>query len=288
MAKEFLVAGGINLDIKGFPESALARGDSVPGQISLSPGGVAANIAFDLAALGAKNELLGVIGQDSFGDHLLHRIQAAGIKSDRILRSSSHRTGTYLEILDRGEAVCAVSDMEICRQLQASACTTWPEAVDHADMLIIDSNLPTAILDLLTHRALSRRIPIAADPVSASKAEILRPLLDRIEWIFPNEIEWEVLNSRSPGVPDSLGCCITRGEKGVQLLLPGRREAAQTIAVSPESQADAAGAGDAFAAGFCFALSRGKSPFASVEVGCRCAAAVLRTKRSSLTQGDIS
>ena len=48
------VIGAANIDIGGFPAAALAGGDSNPGRVTLSAGGVGRNIACALARLGAQ------------------------------------------------------------------------------------------------------------------------------------------------------------------------------------------------------------------------------------------
>ena len=46
------VIGSANMDIGGYPEGPLAAGDSNPGRVRLSVGGVGCNIARNLALLG--------------------------------------------------------------------------------------------------------------------------------------------------------------------------------------------------------------------------------------------
>ena len=50
------VVGGANMDIGGFPSAALVPGDSNPGQVRMSVGGVGRNIAENAARLGLEVE----------------------------------------------------------------------------------------------------------------------------------------------------------------------------------------------------------------------------------------
>ena len=62
-----LVIGAANLDIKGIPEEPLLAGTSIPGQIRTSLGGVARNIAENLARLDVDTVLLTAVGDDPTG-----------------------------------------------------------------------------------------------------------------------------------------------------------------------------------------------------------------------------
>ena len=52
------VVGGVNIDIGGRSDAPLVAGDSNPGRIRSSLGGVGRNIAHNLALLGAKVKLI--------------------------------------------------------------------------------------------------------------------------------------------------------------------------------------------------------------------------------------
>ena len=58
------VVGGVNIDIGGRSDAPLVAGDSNPGRIRSSLGGVGRNIAHNLALLGAKVKLITALGAD--------------------------------------------------------------------------------------------------------------------------------------------------------------------------------------------------------------------------------
>jgi len=62
--------GGINMDVAVHAHGALRTGDSNPGRVQCSPGGVARNVAENLLRLGLDARLLGVLGDDVFGQAL--------------------------------------------------------------------------------------------------------------------------------------------------------------------------------------------------------------------------
>ncbi|MGY8794759.1 MAG: PfkB family carbohydrate kinase, partial [Woeseiales bacterium] len=81
-----VVVGGANMDICGAPSSNLRLQDSNPGKVTSSPGGVARNIAENLARLGIDCRLIAAIGTDHHGDLLVKQGEAAGIDMRYVLR----------------------------------------------------------------------------------------------------------------------------------------------------------------------------------------------------------
>ena len=65
------VIGGANMDVKAKAFAPLMPAVSNPGQLELRPGGVARNIAENLARLGVPVSLLSRIGRDALGDAVL-------------------------------------------------------------------------------------------------------------------------------------------------------------------------------------------------------------------------
>ena len=72
-----VVVGGANMDICASPANALTMHDSNPGSVVTSPGGVARNIAENLARLGVDARLIAAVGADYHGDLLLQQGRAA-------------------------------------------------------------------------------------------------------------------------------------------------------------------------------------------------------------------
>ncbi len=78
-----LVIGAASLDIKGRPSTRPVRGSSTPGLIRTSLGGVARNIAENLARLDVETILLTAVGDDDSGAHILGQPLVAALTSAR-------------------------------------------------------------------------------------------------------------------------------------------------------------------------------------------------------------
>ncbi len=106
-----VVVGGANIDIKARSSASAIAQTSNPGHTSTTPGGVARNIAENLARLGTTTQLVAALGRDVHGERLLAETREAGVLLDYVHRSA-HPTGSYTAVLDAdGELLLAVADM---------------------------------------------------------------------------------------------------------------------------------------------------------------------------------
>jgi pseudouridine kinase len=75
------------MDIKAKTLAAHILATSNPAEIVTKPGGVARNIAHNLARLGADTTLLTVLGNDANAEHIIKATKAAGVNTSHILRA---------------------------------------------------------------------------------------------------------------------------------------------------------------------------------------------------------
>ena len=172
------VVGGANMDIGGFPSAALVPGDSNPGQVRMSVGGVGRNIAENAARMGLEVELITALGADANGRAILEDCAAKGIGMRCCRIEESERTSVYLFIDDaKGDMNCAVNDMQIQRLLTPEWIAPHLGLLNAMDAVCIDANLPEETIAYLSEKLTA---PLFADAVSAAKVQRLRPALSRM------------------------------------------------------------------------------------------------------------
>ena len=136
------VLGGINMDVSVHAHHALLAADSNPGQVQCSPGGVARNLAENLVRLGQDVRLLGVLGDDVFGQALRQSGAAMGLDMRACLTLPSQRSATYV-CLHRadGDMDVAVNDMDIMDALTPAHLQPQTALLRSPAVLVADCNL---------------------------------------------------------------------------------------------------------------------------------------------------
>ena len=187
-----VVVGGVNVDIGGRSFKPLVDGDSNPGRVSISLGGVGRNIAHNLALMGTDVRLLTAFGDDAHGQRIAASCAQLGIDASHALRLSDASTSTYLYIADdRGEMSVALSDMEVCSRITPAYLAANLSTLQNAQVIVADTNIPQ---ESLVYLAENCRCPLFCDPVSTVKAKKLLPILDKIHTLKPNRLEAELLS----------------------------------------------------------------------------------------------
>ena len=258
------VVGAINMDLTGTPFSTLRPGDSNPGQIRLTPGGVGRNIAENLVRLGLDVTLLTAFGRDPFGAALRDHCRETGIDLSLALTLPGCGTSAYLCVTEPdGDLHTAVSDMSIYDRLLPDQFAFALPHLKGWDLVVLDANLPAETLAWLAGELTA---PLAADPVSVAKAPRLKAVLPRLTLLKPNVPEAEVLTGMTIRTESDLHQAADRllaaGVKQVFLSLGGDgvlacdAESHLRLPCFPGPIRNTTGCGDAFLAAVCLAWLR--------------------------------
>jgi len=189
-----LVIGSAGLDLVGRAEIKLKLGTSNPGKLRVSMGGVARNVAENLARLGTDVILITAVGADEQGSQLLEQTAAAGVNIEHCLVVQDQTTGTYLAILNPdGNLHLGMDDMRLTASIHPEYLRERRELFKQASAVFIDANLPENTLRTAVSIAHRSRVPLAADTTSVNLAPVLAPYLDRLWLITANEAEAEAL-----------------------------------------------------------------------------------------------
>ena len=251
------VIGAVNMDLSGTPSAPLRAGDSNPGRITLTPGGVGRNIAENLRLLGRKVSLVTIMGEDTYADVIREHCLNAGIDLQYSFTDPLGRTSAYLCVNEEnGDLNVAVSDMTICDELTPAKLEPLLPVLNHGSMVVADANLPEETLKWIAEKV---TVPIAADPVSVSKAPRLKPLLPRLTLIKPNVPETEILTGMTiqgdMNLSRAADALHRLGVRRVYISLGGRgvwaddvREGGTLLPCAAGTIVNTTGCGDAFVA----------------------------------------
>lgn len=189
------VVGAVNIDIGGTPDTAFLKGDSNPGRVSVTLGGVGRNIAENLVRLGHRVLMITALGEDAHARQVQESCRETGIDISHSLSVPRGRTSTYLCLNDeQGEILGAVSDMTIYDALTPEFLRSKLDVLNRAALVVMDANLRD---DAVAFLARNVKAPLFADPVSVKKAGRLKGALGRLVAMKPNRPEASLLT----GIP---------------------------------------------------------------------------------------
>jgi len=238
--------------------------------------GGAANVAYNVASLGGRVDLIGVIGDDSNGKTLTHKFQGAQINIAGICIDPSRPTSTKTRVIARHQQIVRI-DRESKRAIDASLrhqlLKVATERIPQADAIIFEDYDKGVVSVELIQDVLSQarhyHKPVVVDPKvenfwnykgvtcitpnhKEAGAALSRAITDEASLLWVGE---EILDRLALE-----GLLITRGESGMSLF---RRERDNRLRVdhipvlSPREVFDVTGAGDTVVAVFTLALAAG-------------------------------
>ena len=275
------VIGGANFDISAKYSNAVTTAeDSNHGQIFTSPGGVARNIAENLARLGSAVRLITGLGDDGFSVPIRASLDLPHLDISACYAPANTPSDSYLSLYDMtGELISAVNQMQLVNKLTPSYLQLFETQITGAALIIADCNLPPDTLYWLAD--LPDRPTLFFDGVSIEKIARLEPCLDRVDGLKCNRLEAAaLLKCHVQATPDQLVAglhqrgvhtvLLSLGSEGVQLGRAGQQTHFPLLA-PPQTIASVAGAGDALLAGFLHSHYHGTTDEVAMHFGLRAA-----------------
>ena len=284
-----LVLGAAGMDVVGRLESDLKPAASNPARIRRSYGGVARNVAENLARLGQPVRLITVVGEDANGNEILEHTARAGVDISAVLRSKTYPTGYYMGVVDKnGRLQYAVDDMRLLEEITPNYLKEHEELFKSASMVFVDANLPTKTLRTASSLAKRAKIPICADTASFTLAERLVKFLPNYYLVTANSREAGILTGLSFESVDrnaAMEAARSLVNQGVRIALVTLAEYGVVYATSETTGhisairtriSDPTGAGDAMTAAVLFALLNDIDLDDAIRLGVSAASLTLR------------
>ncbi|MFT7650135.1 MAG: pseudouridine kinase [Candidatus Poriferisodalaceae bacterium] len=252
------VVGGANVDIEGRVPGPLLHGDSNPGTVIRSPGGVGRNIAENLARLDVPTRLITALGRDDSGTWLHDLTAASGVDVAESVWSEFALTATYLSVIDgSGEMAVAVNDMAVMDSLDVAALYARRDTLGNAAAVVVDCNLTSESIGYIASTLTTG--PLFVDPVSVAKAGRVAPHLASVHTLKPNRAEATLLSgveiSGKRSLETAAKALLDAGVRHVVISLAAEgvffanAETSGTLTPPIQDVASVTGAGDALMAG---------------------------------------
>lgn len=244
----------------------------------VSAGGSVANSMKAFASLGGKACFVGKIGMDKYGTFFTESLKNYNIYPGLFIDKENATGCSVVLVHEDGEK-------SICAKLRASKIIPFNsvnmELVAESRMLFmegywLDNNLLTVkkIINAARQNLIRIAFTLSDPQIVVQQFDFFAKYMKHIDILLGNEKEFE-----------ALGECVlppvavkTLGADGVDVRFQGKWQHFQPLKV--ENIVNTTGAGDAFAGGFLYAVSRGMPIEKAVETGQLCAADVLQQSGS--------
>ena len=286
-----VVIGAAAMDTKGRAHSALSPATSCGGDIRISVGGSARNVAENLGRLGVPTTMLTAVGEDESGRRILNQARDSGIDVDHVMTTDEYHTAAYMSIYDEeGGPVYSIHDMDILSLITPKYLYLNRRVMDAAAMIVVDANLSPRTLRSLVAFARKRGIRVCADPTTTGLAPRLKPHLTDLYMVTANAAEAEVLTGvpatnkakalRAAKALVSMGvkvAIVTLAEKG---LCYAAGQSSGTLPALPCDIVDLTGAGDALTSATIFGLLNDMDVDDAVRLGLAGAAITIQCQET--------
>jgi adenosine kinase len=234
-------------------------------------GGTAPNIAYNLALLGERPEVVGTVGQD-FADYRSwlqrHRVDTSGVHVSEL-----RHTARFVCTTDTDHAQIASFYAGAMREARDIELEPVAVRMGGVDMVVISANDPEAMLRH-TEECRTRGYPFLADPgqqIAWMDGAGIRQLIDGATYLFTNEYEAALAEQKTgwsaEEILDRVGTrVVTLGAKGARI--DRKDEPTLHIECTPEERkVDPTGVGDAFRGGLMKGFAMGLPADEAARIG---------------------
>lgn len=267
-----VVIGSMTTDFVVNTERPPQMGETIEGeQFETFFGGKGANQAVVAARLGAEVSMIGAVGDDAFGEKILANLTDCGVDTSGVKVIPDQSSGSaHITVVDGDNAIVIVlgANGAVEPQLIVEA----DELLSDVTCILLQNELPVEVVEYVIDYCHQRNITLLYDPAPAREISI--DLLEKVDYLTPNETEFSVL---FPGqtISDVLAnypnqLIVTLGGKGVKY--HDGTEIVHVPSPTIDKVVDSTGAGDTFNGALAVQLSKGKAlkeaiRFASVAAG---------------------
>jgi D-beta-D-heptose 7-phosphate kinase/D-beta-D-heptose 1-phosphate adenosyltransferase len=228
------------------------------------PGG-AANVALNIAALGAPASLVGVTGDDEAANSLVNSLKGAGVRA--IFQRIAHQpTIVKLRVMSRHQQLLRIDFEEPFATDALALAAQVDELLEGIKVLVLSDYGKGALKNhqVLIQAARARGIPVLADPKGKDfsiyrGASLITPNLSEFETIVGGCADEHELVSKGAQLMHDLdlgALLVTRGEHGMTLLRPDHP--ALHLPARAREVFDVTGAGDTVISTLAAAIAAGE------------------------------
>lgn len=287
--KKILVIGSMNMDFVAGVSHIPTLGETVlADNFELVPGGKGANQSYAIGKMHGNVAMLGMVGQDTYGERLCENLKSVGVDVTRVRKLSGVSTGiAVIGVIPEGDnSILVIPGANA--YVDKSYVMENMDLFESSDIIVVQLEIPLETVMYVVKEARKRGKTVILDPAPAI-SDLPDELFSCVDVIKPNETELAILvqdfsseenlcaNAELLQRKGVKNIVVTLGGEGSYLLKEDHTEkrlyADKTVHV-----VDTTAAGDSYVAGLAVALSRGDSLDEAAELASRVSNIVVTRK----------
>lgn len=282
--KPIVIVGSISMDMVACTPRIPAVGETVIGtSFSTTPGGKGANQAVAAARLGYPTQMVGGVGDDAYGQPLLHALSEAGVDIAGMEPSQGASGLAHIFLAEDGHNSIVIVQGANAR-VDRAHIDRHADLIRNAGIVLCQLELPMDATRYAIEMATEAGVPVMLDPAPA--APLPESLFEKIAWFTPNEteaalyvgdacVEQAAEKLFAKGVK---GVALKRGAEGAYVAVAGGR--AEWVRAFPVQAVDTVAAGDCFNGALAVGLMEGRDAWEAARFAAA-AAAICVTRRGA-------
>ncbi len=283
--KPIVIVGSVTMDLVTRTRQIPQIGQTLIGtSFESTPGGKGANQAVAAARLGYPTDMVGMVGEDAYGEALLDNLASAGVQTAAMARVAGSSGLAPMFVADSGEnSIVVVPGAN--GKVDCAAVDRQSTLIRSAGMVLCQLEVPLETVSHILALCAEAGVPVMLDPAPA--APLPDAIWNQVAWFTPNETEaalylGETLKPEE-GAKRLLakglsGVVLKRGAEGSYVAVAGGKAA--WVPPFPVEAVDTVGAGDCFNGAFAVALLEGNDPWSAARFA-SAAAAISVTRRGA-------
>jgi len=289
-----VVIGDTFVDIKGFPEAAYIPTGRNVGRVEYIHGGVARNVAEDIANMELRPTFVSIVDDSPLGESVVKKLRNHKVNVDYV-RTKPDGMGLWLAVFDNnGDVAGSISKRPNSYSLVYLLEQKGDEIFQNADSVVIEVDIHKDIVKKVFDLAEKHHVRVYALVSNMSLAIERRDFFRKLDCFICNRLEAgmlflddysetsvedmqkilldKIIRAKIPAMVVTLG-----GDGAVYADLNGNTGYCPAKKVHVK---DTTGAGDAFCAGVVSGLTYGKTLPEAVEIGSTLAASVITSSEN--------
>ena len=188
---KIIVIGSASIDLVVQTEILPEAGETVMGSsFFTNPGGKGANQAVAAARLSNEVYMIGAVGDDDNGKHILSNLEQNNVNTTYMDIIKNEKSGTaHITLFDDDNRIIVVPASN--NYVTAESVLPKLKNFSAGDIIVMQHEIPESTIQAVVDYAIDHGMKVILNPAPYRKLD--KAIIDKVTWLTPNETESELL-----------------------------------------------------------------------------------------------